>query len=229
MIVVSSVVERPLAAIARPLVLTFSGVERTALESAWRAAAIQRAARLRSAYRDLDSRDVPGHDACADLHARLGVEAKTRRAGADVWISRALRAANGFEPDRGVELEQALALELVAPLCVGWLDGLPENIAIRFGRDGEKLGFDTKNGVREHVSLRGRAVVCVDESPWATPGSSWGARVVPPGRDAVLVVFLSPGACDDSRIDRVTAAAEATFRSRAWSVGLAQVTAPAHG
>lgn len=228
MTVVSSVVERSLAAIARPLVLTFSGVERFALESAWRAAAIQRAARLRSAYRDLDSRDVPGHDACAEMHARLGIEARTRRAGADVWISRALRAANGFEPDRGAELEQALALELIAPLSVGWLDGPPENIAIRFGREGEKLGFDSKNGGREHVSLRGRAVVCIGESPWSTPGSASNARVAPAGSDAVLVVFLAPGACGDPQVDRVTAVAEATFRVRARSVGLAFVTAPAH-
>lgn len=111
--------------------------------------------KLRSLYRDLAARSVPGIEDSLRAVERSSVDAGRRRASPEAWATRAL--SGQALPDRGFEsdLQALLSLEALWPASVGWTHAPRAPFTLRLGREGE--AWREANGDR--APLRGRVVL----------------------------------------------------------------------
>lgn len=125
------------------------------LRSAVRVEYGRRSQKLRSLYRDLAARSVPGIEDSQRAVERSSVASGRRKASPEAWATRAL--AGQALPDRGFEsdLQALLSLEALWPASVGWTHTPGGPFTLRLGRDGET--WREANG--ERTPVRGRIVL----------------------------------------------------------------------
>ncbi len=189
--------DRITAAVARAVVAEWDEIDLPLLAPSLRAIAIQRFSSLRGAFRDLAATAVPGVSQCKELFDALGADAAQRRFGAESLIARALRSAVPPEPEPGIELEHALALELMHP--VGVADGAARcgSLAVRFGRESERLTLPSRGEapIEHRLDLRGRVALFDEAGPFLAAGiTALRARPTPATRSLLVAVFLAPAA-----------------------------------